>query len=112
MAARCPKTAGVLLAAEEDILAYMLFPQEHWKRIYSNNVLERLNKEVKRRMKVVGVFPDEPSVIRLVRAVLHEQADEWQIAKRYFSLESMRKLYDPQPLVMAETIPFTIAPVH
>lgn len=112
MAPRWPKAAQLLMNAENDILAYMVFPKEHWKRIYSNNVLERLNKEVKRRTNVVGVFPDEPSVIRLVGAVLQEQADEWQIAKRYFSLESMRKLYDPQPLIMAEPVPFTLAPVH
>jgi putative transposase len=59
-----------LLEAEDDILAYMSFPVEHWKRIYSNNVLERLHKEVRRRTNVVGVFPDEASVIRLVRAIL------------------------------------------
>ncbi|HOE71236.1 MAG TPA: IS256 family transposase [Brevefilum sp.] len=112
MVTRWPKAAEVLLDAENDILAYMKFPKEHWKRIYSNNVLERLNKEVKRRTNVVGVFPDESSVIRLVGAILQEQSDEWQIAKRYFSLESMRKLYGPQPLMMAEVMPFTLAPVH
>ena len=112
MAPRWPKAAEVLLEAENDILAYMLFPAEHWKRIYSNNVLERLNKEVRRRTNVVGVFPDEASVIRLVGAVLQEQDDEWEIAKRYFSLESMHKLYHPQPLITAEAVPFTLAPVH
>jgi len=59
MLTRWPKAAQVLTAVEEDILAYMTFPEEHWKRIYSNNVLERLNKEIKRRTNVVGVFPDE-----------------------------------------------------
>ena len=112
MLPRWPKAAQVLIQAENDILAYMTFPQEHWKRIYSNNVLERLNKEVKRRTNVIGVFPDDPSVIRLVGAILQEQSDEWQVAKRYFSLESMRKLYEPQPLIMAEPVPFTLAPVH
>ena len=112
MVVRWPKAAEVLINAEEDILAYMVFPREHWTRIYSNNVLERLNKEVKRRTNVVGVFPDEASVIRLVGAVLQEQADDWQIARRYFSLDSMRKLYDPQPLIVAEPVPFTLAPVH
>ncbi len=112
MADRWPKAADILLNAEDDILAYMVYPQEHWKRIYSNNVLERLNKEVKRRTNVVGVFPDEASVIRLVGCILQEQADDWQVANRYFSLESMRKLYEPQPLIMAEPMPFTLAPVH
>jgi len=112
MVSRWPKASQLLMNAEDDILAYMVFPKEHWKRIYSNNVLERLNKEVKRRTNVVGIFPDEPSVIRLVGAILQEQADEWQIAKRYFSLESMKKLYDPRPLIMAEPVPFTLAPVH
>ena len=112
MVTRWPKASEVLLDAENDILAYMKFPKEHWKRIYSNNVLERLKKEVKRRTNVVGVVPEESSVIRLVGAILQEQSDEWQIAKRYFSLESMRKLYRPQPLMMAEVMPFTLAPVH
>lgn len=109
---RWPKAADLLAEAEEDILAYMVFPQEHWKRIYSNNPLERLNKEIKRRTNVVGVFPNEPAVIRLVGAILSEQADEWEVARRYFSLESMRKLIEPEPLVVAEPMPLTLAPVH
>jgi transposase-like protein len=112
MVIRWPKAAEILINAEEDVLAYMTIPQEHWTRIYSNNFLERLNKEVKRRTNVVGIFPDQASVIRLVGAVLQEQADEWQIARRFISLESMRKLYDPQPLIMAEPMLFTLAPVH
>jgi len=107
-----PNAAQILIEAEDDILAYMSFPVEQWKRIYSNNVLERLHKEVRRRTNVVGVFPDEASVIRLVGAILQEQDEEWEVAKRYFSLESMSRLYAPPPLVMAEPIPFTLAPVH
>jgi len=66
MQERWPKAAELLAAAENDILAYMAFPPEHWTRIYSTTPLERLNREIKRRTDVVGVFPDEPSVIRLV----------------------------------------------
>jgi transposase-like protein len=77
MQRRWPKAAELLTQAEDDILAYMAFPAELWPRIYSTNPLERLNKEVKRRTNVVGVFPDGGSVIRLVGAVLLEIADEW-----------------------------------
>jgi len=65
-----------LVKAENDILAFMVFPQEPWKRTYSNNVRERLNREVKRRTYVLVVFPDNVSVIRLVGAILQEQADD------------------------------------
>ncbi|MFV2044360.1 MAG: IS256 family transposase [Anaerolineales bacterium] len=112
MRARWPKAAELLAEAEEDILAYMSFPPEHWSRIYSTNPLERLNKEIKRRTYVVGVFPDQPSVIRLVGSVLMETADEWQVTRRYFSQESMRKLTDPEPLLVSEPAPFRLAPVH
>lgn len=93
--ARWPAAAELLLAAEDDILAYLVVPREHWTRLYSTNVLERLNREVKRRTDVVGVFPDVPAVYRLVGTVLLELDDEWQVERRYFSLESMRKLVDP-----------------
>jgi transposase-like protein len=112
MQPRWLNAAQILLEAEDDILAYMSFPVEHWKRIYSNNVLERLHKEVRRRTNVVGVFPDEASVIRLVGAILREQDDEWEVMMRYFSLESMHRVYHPQLLIAAEAIPFTLAPVH
>lgn len=109
---RWPKAAEVVEGAEDDVLAYMSFPQEHWTRIYSTNPLERLNKEVKRRTNVVGIFPDDPSVIRLVGSVLMETSDEWQVGRRYFSKESMDKLLDPEPQLVAEVQPMRLAPVH
>jgi transposase-like protein len=112
MQRRWPKAAELLAQAEDDILAYMAFPAELWTRIYSTNPLERLNKEVKRRTNVVGVCPDTGSVMRLVGAVLLEIADEWQVGRRYFSLETMARLIEPQPLMVAEPVSFHLAPVH
>jgi transposase-like protein len=91
-----PKAAALLLDAEADILAYKTFPNEHWRRIHSTNLVERLNREVKRRTKVVGVFPDQPSVIRLVGTLLIEIDDDWRATQRkYFSPDSMQLLIDP-----------------
>ena len=88
-----PKAAALLLDAETDILVYKTFPNEHWRRIHSTNLLERLNREIKRRTKVVGVFPDQPSVIRLVGTLLMDTDDDWRATQRkYFSLESMQLL--------------------
>jgi transposase-like protein len=89
----------------------MSFPQEHWTRIYSTNPLERLNEEVKRRTNVVGVFPDEASVLRLVGSMLIEVWDDWQVGRRYFSQESMVKLSQPDALLVVEPQPLTLAPV-
>ena len=112
MRPRWPQAAQVLEEAEEDVLAYMRFPQEHWTRIYSTNPLERLNKEIKRRTRVVEVFPDEASVVRLVGAILMEVADEWAVGRRYFSRESMDKLLRPGPALVAEPEPLRLAPVR
>ena len=109
---RWPKASKLLLRAEEDVLAFMAFPRAHWTRIYSTNILERLNKEVKRRTKVVEIFPDTPSIIRLVGTLLVEADDEWQIRRRYFSKESMHQLYEPDLDMLAEPTPLTLAPVR
>jgi len=89
---RFPQAAALLRDAMEDVLAYMAFPAEHWRRIHSTNVLERLNRELARRCDVVGIFPNMAAAIRLLGALLEEQQDEWLVSRRYFSLESMAKI--------------------
>jgi putative transposase len=101
--ARWPKLGALMDEAETDVLAYMNFPAQHRTKLHSTNPLERLNKEVKRRADVVGIFPNEESIIRLMGAVLMEANDEWQLQHRYMQIEGMAELTVPlaeeQPLL-------------
>ena len=93
LAARYPKIGPLMDDAKAEVLAFAAFPREHWRKIWSTNPLERLNKEIKRRSRVVGIFPNEAAVIRLIGAVLADTHDEWATdERRYLSEESMAKI--------------------
>jgi putative transposase len=93
---KLPKLASMLDDAENEVLAFMDFPRAHRKQIASTNPLERLNAEIKRRTDVVGIFPNDAAIVRLVGALLLEQNDEWQLQRRYLSLEGLGAISDNQ----------------
>ncbi len=96
---RFAQAAALLEDAAEDILAHRAFPLEHRQQLHGTNPLDRLNKEIKRRSAVIGIFPNRTALLRLVGAVLAEQDDEWSVAeRRYFSAESMKLLVQPPVL--------------
>ena len=92
-----PTAVPVMDAARDDVLAFLHFPQEHWRKVWSTNPLERLNKESKRRTNVVGIFPNDAAIVRLVGSQLLEQQEEWQLERRrFFSEATMAKILEPE----------------
>lgn len=102
-----PKIGPLMDGAKTEVLAFTSYPRSHWVKIWSTNPLERINQEIKRRSRVVGIFPNEAAVIRLVGAVLADMHDEWQAGdRRYLSDTSMTELYptrDTAPVAELET---------
>lgn len=98
LGAKQPRLGALMANSREDVLAYMDFPKEHWAQIASTNPLERVNKEVKRRSDVIGIFPNDASVIRLVGALMIETNDEWTVSRRYMALESLARIGNTESL--------------
>jgi transposase-like protein len=108
---RWPKLGKLLDESEHDVLAYMGFPAQHRVKLHSTNPLERLNKEVKRRADVVGIFPSEQSILRLIGAVLLEANDEWQLQHRYMQVEAMAELLTPMIEIEGDLTPQDSTPI-
>ncbi len=102
---RWPKLAGLMDDSEADVLTYLSFPAQHRTKLHSTNPIERLNKEVKRRADVVGIFPNEALITRLIGAVLLEQNDEWQTQNRYMMVEAFERIdhAEPDPILSIST---------
>jgi putative transposase len=99
-----PKLAAMMDDAEQEVLTFMSFPKAHRTQIHSTNPLERLNAEVKRRTNVIGIFPNDKAIIRLVGAMMLEQNDEWSLQRRYMQLEGLLSLSDNQPARLSAVI--------
>ena len=92
LAGPAPKVSELLLDSESELLAFYAFPREHWSKLRSTNPLERVNREIARRSEVVGIYPNDQAVLRLVGSLLIEQNDEWLVSRRYLSVESIRQV--------------------
>ena len=102
---RFPKLADLMDDVEEDVQALMGLPKEHWPQLASTDPLERFNTEIKRGSRVVGIFPNNAPIMRLVSTLLAEQTDEWQVTRRYMSQESLARVispYNPQAQALLE----------
>lgn len=108
LSSRWPKAAEMLWEAEDDILVYKTFPRTHHRSIYSSNLIERLNREIKRRTKVIGVFPTRDSVMRLIGTILIEIDEEWRSGRRYFSISSMEEMLLPEQEKVFEENPIEV----
>ena len=89
-----PKLGTPMESSRDDVLAHMDFPRKHWPLIASTNPLERVNREIKRRSDVIGIFPNDKAILRLVGALMLETKDEWTVARRYMSLEALARVTD------------------
>jgi putative transposase len=98
LATAAPKVAGLLETAEPELLAFYELPREHWSKLRSTNPLERVNREIDRRTDVVGIFPNDAALLRLAGALLIEQNDEWPVARRYLSQESLELVLTDEPI--------------
>jgi putative transposase len=106
LAERFPKATELMNEAREDVLAFRHVPQQHWKKVWSTNLLERVNEEIKRRTRVVGIFPNDAAITRLVGAVLLEQDEHWQLeGRRMFSAESMAAIPSLEDLPALQNTP-------
>ncbi len=96
------KLAALMQEAEDDVLTYMTFPKDHRTRLHSTNPLECLNKEIKRRTHVVGIFPNQNAIVRLVGALMLEQNDEWAVTRQYMTLETIDEVCKDQTVDVAK----------
>jgi putative transposase len=104
LAVAAPKVATLLEAAEAELLAFYQLPSEHWSKLRSTNPLERVNRKIGRRTDVVGIFPNDAALLRLAGMLLIEQNNEWLVARRYLSQESLALVLDPEPAPAAKEV--------